>query len=166
LINFKFTQALLKDMNVQANAANTTDVISDDFYCWHVNLVKINNRKHIIFVNDLSRLCVLVDGVRSGQLNSLKEKFFSTLSTYLIREDVGPDLVNKYLQAGTEIMISKTDNRSVLGTMKEMTLYADGTHLDFSDNVERSKWLNRLIYKPIDYNEPNTVFKEALRVRL
>lgn len=166
MINLKFTQTLLKDMNVQANAASAADDISDDFYSWHVNLVKINNRKHIIFVNDLSRLCVLVDGVRSGQLNSLKEKFFSTLSTYLTREGVEPDLINQYLQAGTEIRISKTDNRSVLGTMKEMTLYADGTQSDYKDNVERSKWLNRLIYKPIEYNEPNKVFKEALRARL
>jgi hypothetical protein len=142
-----------------------TPIESEDkeqFYSWHVNIYKLNNRKHIIFINDLSRLCVIIDGVRSSQINVLKEKFLSTLNSYLLSEGINQSVINAYLKDGSEIIFSKTNNRSVLGTMKEITMYTTDTHLEFNNNIERMKWLNKLIYKPIDYNEPKKVFKEAL----
>lgn len=155
----RFTQSLLKDMKV-TSIENHEDI--PQFYSWHVNIFKLNNRKHIIFINDLSRLCVIIDGVRSTQINILKEKFLSTLSAYLLSENVSQSVINAYLAEGSETVISKTNNRSVLGTMKEITMYTTITHLEFNDNIERMKWLNNLIYKPINYNEPKKVFKEAL----
>ncbi|WP_413231006.1 hypothetical protein [Paenibacillus apii] len=35
--------------------------------------------------------------------------------------------------------------------MKEITLFPSD---DFKGNIDRLKWLYRLIYKPIDYNQP------------
>lgn len=35
--------------------------------------------------------------------------------------------------------------------------------LNCNVNLRRMKWLNRLIYKPIDYNEPIQVFREAIQ---
>ncbi|MDQ6418012.1 hypothetical protein RB620_01050 [Paenibacillus sp. LHD-117] len=155
----KFTQDLMKDMKVTPMEMESIS----DLYSWHAHIYKLNNRKHIIFINDLSRLCVIIDGVRTAQIKTLKEKFFSTLEEYLISEGVSQNLVNSYLANGSEIIISKTNNRSVLGTMKEITMYTTDTHLEFRNHIERMKWLNKLIYKPIDYNEPQKVFKETIK---
>ena len=132
-------------------------------FSWHVNIYLLNKRKHILFMNDLSRLCVIVDGVRSSQLKVLKDKFLSTLSAYLSEEEINKSLINLYIKDGSEMIFSKTDNRSVLGTMKEITIYTTDTHLEFEDNVARMKWLNKLIYKPIHYDKPIMVFKEAIQ---
>lgn len=154
----RFTQALLKDMKV-------TPIMNEEvssLFNWHVNIYYINKRKHIIFVNDLSRLCVIIDGVRSSQLNLLKEKFCSSLYTYLISIGIKQSLIDSYIKDGTEMIISKTNSRSIIGTMTEMMLYTEDSHLEFNDNIERFAWLNRLIYKPIDYKHPKDVFAEAI----
>jgi hypothetical protein len=156
LIILRLTQVLLKDMKV-------TPIESDDLpslFNWHVNIYKLNNRKHIVFVNDLSRLSIIIDGIRTGQLALLKEKFLVTLWDYLRSEMVEDFLIDSYLKEGSEIKIAKTNSRSVLGTMKEVTFFIED---DFKDNISRLKWLNQLIHKPIDYYEPINVFKQAIK---
>lgn len=156
LITLKFTQTLLKDMKVTIPAEiNEVNPLNS----WHVNIYKLNNRKHILFVNDQSRLCILIDGIRTNQLKALKEKFVQTLRFYLIHEEISQEIVETYINNANDVIISKTNNRSVLGTMKEIMIF---TTDDFEDNLDRMKWLNRLIYKPIDYHYPIEVFKKAL----
>lgn len=156
LIILRLTQALLKDMKTNIMEFNNVPLLLN----WHVNIYHLNKRKHIVFVNDLTRLSIIIDGIRTGQLAQLKEKFMITLGEYLLSEGIKEDEINSYLEFGTEIVISNTNNRSVLGTMKEVTFFSED---DFIDNIDRMKWLNRLIHKPIDYHKPIIVFKEAIR---
>lgn len=156
LITLRLTKDLLKDMKT----TSIEDINVPPLLSWHVNIYNLNKRKHIVFVNDLTRLSVIIDGIRTGQLERLKEKFLVTLREYLLREGVKENLVNTYLQFGAEVVLSKTNSRSVLGTMKEVTFFIED---DFNDNIERLKWLNRLIHKPIDYKEPVDFFKESIK---
>lgn len=156
MIVLRFTQSLLKDMK---SAQIQVDDISP-LFSWHVNIYKLNNKKHILFVNDLSRLCLIIDGIRTSQLSLLKEKFLITLETYLQEEGIEKNMIDRYLKEGSELSISKTNNRSVIGTMTEISIFEKD---NFTDNMQRMKWLNRLIYKAIEYNEPIKVFKEALK---
>ncbi|MFF2889278.1 DUF6933 domain-containing protein [Paenibacillus sp. NPDC057967] len=130
------------------------------FFSWHVNICKINNRKYILFMNDLTRISLLIDGIRTSQLTLLKEKFLSTLKSYLESEGIKQSHIDLYLKDGSELLISRTNSRSVLGTMKEAALFSsDGPR----DNIEKMQWLNTIIYKPIDYQQPIKIFKEAIQ---
>ncbi|WP_246317205.1 DUF6933 domain-containing protein [Paenibacillus agri] len=155
----RFTQTLLKDMKITpVEYENISPLLS-----WHANIIRLNKRKHILFVNDLSRLSIIIDGVRTLQLNILLDKFHSRLFEYLVSEGIEQKVIESYLKEGLETNISKTNSRSVLGTMKEITMYCDVTQLKFADQEERDKWLNRTIHKPIDYKKPIDVFKEEIR---
>ncbi|SDE90373.1 hypothetical protein SAMN04488542_103155 [Fontibacillus panacisegetis] len=52
------------------------------------------------------------------------------------------------------------NDKSVLGTMKEMSLYC--SDVEFNHTFDLSAWLNKFIYKPIDYKKPIQVFKKEL----
>jgi hypothetical protein len=136
------------------------DIDVPPFLSWHVHIYNLNKRKHIVFVNDLTRLAIIIDGIRTGQLEKLKEKFLLTLQEYLTREGFNDSLINTYIDLSAEVIITKTNNRSVLGTMKEVMFF---TQDDFEDNIERLKWLNRIIHKPIEYKEPIHYFKESIK---
>lgn len=156
MISLRLTKDLLKDMKTAPNE----DVDSPLLLSWHAHIYNLNKRKHIVFVNDLTRLALIIDGIRTGQLERLKEKFLMTLKEYLVREGVKEKQIHTYIEFGAEIAISKTNNRSVLGTMKEVTFFTED---DFNNNIERLKWLNRIIHKPIDYQEPIAYFKESIK---
>jgi hypothetical protein len=44
--------------------------------------------------------------------------------------------------------------------MKEVSFFPNDK---YENNIERLKFLNRLIYKPINYEEPKKIFKEAVQ---
>ncbi|SDS75675.1 hypothetical protein SAMN05444162_2200 [Paenibacillaceae bacterium GAS479] len=135
---------------------------SSSLFSWHANIIKLNNRKYIVIVNGLSRVSVILGGIRSAQLPKLIQTFSTTLLEYLKSEGIEPKLIDSYMKEGQEkITISKTNNRSVLGTMKEVTLFSDSMD-SFDNNYEFLKWINRVIHKPINYNEPIHVFKDEL----
>lgn len=155
MLALRFTQKLLKDM--KASPVELAEV--DPLFSWHVNILQLR-RKYIIFVNDSSRLCLIIDNIRSSQLDKLQEKFKAELKKYLLLEGVKKSLIDQYFFEAGEIHIGKTNNKSVLGTLKEMSLY--GIDKEFNHTYDLSAWLNTMIYKPINYKEPIQVFKNSL----
>ncbi|WII39957.1 DUF6933 domain-containing protein [Paenibacillus thiaminolyticus] len=135
---------------------------TDPLFSWHVNILQLR-RKHIIFVNDSSRLCLIVNGIRSSQVVKLQEKFISKLEEYLLLEGVKRSLINQYLFEAGEVSIGKTNVKSVLGTMNEMSFYCKGA--EFDHTFDLCAWLNSLMYKPINYEEPIKVFKQTLETK-
>ncbi|WCF10613.1 hypothetical protein NDS46_12540 [Paenibacillus thiaminolyticus] len=142
MLALRFTQKLLKDMNVAPVELGETDPL----FSWHVNILQLR-RKHIIFVNDSSRLCLIVNGIRSSQVVKLQEKFISELKEYLLLEGVKRSLINQYLFEAGEVSIGKTNAKSVLGTMNEMPFYCKSA--EFDHTFDLCAWLNSLMYKPI-----------------
>lgn len=54
MLAIRSTKNLLRDMKIDKTI--TTIDIADPFFSWHANLVFVNKRKHIVLINDLSRL--------------------------------------------------------------------------------------------------------------
>ncbi|MBM6995991.1 hypothetical protein IM700_010070 [Paenibacillus sp. DXFW5] len=158
MLAFRFTQKLLTDMKVAPIELSEVNSL----FSWHVNILQLR-KKHIIFVNDTSRLCLIIDGIRSSQLSKLQEKFMIELKEYLQLEGLKKSQIEQYFFEAGEVRIGKTNDRSVLGTLKEMSLYCDG--VEFGHTFDLSAWLNKMIYKPIEYEEPIKVFKETLKRR-
>ncbi|WP_059053594.1 DUF6933 domain-containing protein [Paenibacillus senegalimassiliensis] len=158
MLALKFTQKLLKDMKVSPVELEE----ADSLFSWHVNILQLR-KKYIIFVNDSSRLCLVIGGIRSSHARKLQEEFITQLKEYLMLEGVSKSLIDQYFLEAGDIKIAKTDSRSVIGTMTEMTLYSD--NVIFDSTYDLSAWLNKMIYKPISYEKPINVFKKEIEQR-
>lgn len=160
MLVLRYTQKLLKDMKV---APVEVEEISS-FFSWHVNIMQLR-KKYILFVHDASRLCIVLDGIRSGQADKLIEKFRTELKEYLLQEGLKKQLIDQYLLEAGEIIISSTNSKSVLGTMNEITFSNSVAEGEFNSLFETNKWLNTMIHKPIEYYRPIDVFRESLSNR-
>ncbi|MCW3792933.1 hypothetical protein OM416_15185 [Paenibacillus sp. LS1] len=166
MIIFKATKTTLKDLNVKPETIEDTD----SFFSWHVNFFTLYGRKHYVFMNDLSRLSLTVNGIRTNQASKLGSIFKENLEAYMAVEEIPDHLAHYYLEKCNEKTISKTDSRSVISTMNEImlvmnTLEGEIENEDLRDKDIRHKWNNRSIYKPIDYREPIEVFVKELQAR-
>ncbi len=119
-------------------------------------------------MNDLSRLCLTVSNKKKNQPSKLKDIFNINLKDYLLSEQIPESLINSYLNNCNEVIITKTDSRSVLSTLNEIMLIMKSLEEDkegFKDLNERNKWNNRFMYKPINYEKPIKVFTLELENR-
>ncbi|MCR8630655.1 DUF6933 domain-containing protein [Paenibacillus radicis (ex Xue et al. 2023)] len=157
------TKALMKEMNTNVDAL--PNIEQDEMYSWHANNFIMNRKKYIIFVNDKSRLSVTISKIRGNQGKDIKNIFSSALKDYLLVEGFKEKWMDSYIGEISDIKISNTNNRSVLGTMVEAvklmdSIYSRGAIPDFH---ELNKENNRIIYKPIDYLKPIDVFNELIK---
>ncbi|OXS59779.1 hypothetical protein B1A99_09555 [Cohnella sp. CIP 111063] len=161
MLFIKATKDTLKDLNTTPVAVEATDLL----YSWHVNIFTLYRKKHYVFMNDLSRLSLTISGIRSNQSAKLKDIFIDNLKQYLVTEQVPEHLLRYYIENCDEMVITKTDSRSVRSTLNEIMLVMKSLEYDkqgYEDLDQRHKWNNRFIYKPIDYKYPIDVFMNEL----
>ncbi len=152
------TQKLLKELKSEATKVD----ISVPLNSWHANIFLLNRRKNIVFMNDKSRLSVTIFGIKKAQYKDLQNIFVQELKQYLVSEGIDERIVESYTHEGEQMVISTTNNRSVIGTLNEIIYVMKEIDKDFSDNIDQNQWNNRFIYKAIDYKYPIEVFKEEI----
>lgn len=155
------TQKLLKELNVEPTKVD----ISAPFNSWHANIFLHNRKKNIVFMNDLSRVSLAIFGIKKAQYKHLHDIFREELRLYLVSEGIEAQWIDSYLEEGEQMVYSTTNNRSVIGTMVEITNVICEINKEFSDATEQNQWNNRFIYKANEYEHPIKVFKAEMERR-
>lgn len=144
-----------------------TTTPSDEFYRWHANVFRLARKNNMIFMNNETRFCFILFGVKKIHFQNIDEVFTQALIESLRFEKLEEELINKYVAHIDQITFTKTYNRSVLGSMTDMVLMTKlmiEDHLPLSEmNIfPLNKQLNRTpILKLKSY--PEQLMKEALR---
>jgi hypothetical protein len=114
------TAKLLKEMGLKK-----TDLVDESpkfsfLGQWHANLIYINRRKCIIFVNDKILLNFIVADISRAQIRKLNEIFEPMFRCFLASEGFSKELVEKILAEYSEVKFAKSNNRSVLGSLNDL----------------------------------------------
>ena len=116
---------------------------------WHANLLRIDRRKCVLFTHDGTLFSFLVPGLKRPQFQNFRVVFGQNLFKNLRLESLPQNQIETILEEHLDILISKTNNRSVLGSMNDLAfqlrykISADGglAHVNFA---ELNHYLNRI----------------------
>lgn len=111
------TQKLLTELKVRPSKGTT---FSNEVGSWHANLLRIDQRKCILFTHDTTLYSFLVPGLKKPQFENFREVFGQNLFKNLIWENFPQNQIEIVLDEHREIIIAKTNNRSVLGSMNDL----------------------------------------------
>ena len=111
------TKKLLTELNI---TPEDRPHLFDDFGSWHCNLLRIDRRKCILFTHDKTLYSFLVPGLTKPDFLNIYEIFKQSLLKNLIEENIPQNQIELFLDNTRKINISKTNNRSVLGSMNEL----------------------------------------------
>ena len=90
---------------------------------WHANLVHIDRRKCVLFVNDKTLFNFIMPDVSRAQIGELEKLFKSYLSCVIV--DAGfpdPDRA-RILSEYDEVGYANTNSKSVLGSMNDLAFH-------------------------------------------
>lgn len=140
------TKKLLTELKTKPSKET---VSSNEVGSWHANLLRFDRRKCILFTNDATLYSFLVPGLRKTQFENFREIFGQNLFKNLLWENFTQNQVEIVLGEHREIIIAKTNNRSVLGSMNDLAfqlkyrIYAMGGLVNV-DLAELNHDLNRI----------------------
>jgi hypothetical protein len=126
---------------------------------WHANLLYINRRKCVLFVNDKTLFNFIVPDLARAQIRNLAEEFRGYLSCVVSDEGFNDAVRERILGEYEQIQFGKTNNRSVIASMNDIAyhykyeiLEAGGVHSWRVPEIIRG--LNRMPMKAIGFDFP------------
>lgn len=96
---------------------------SNPLFSWHANIVAINRRKAIVFVNDSNRYTVVLYGIKATHIKSLDSIIKDGIHQALLSQGISNEVASKYIADLGEITFSKTQNRTLVARMNKGAEY-------------------------------------------
>ena len=131
---------------------------------WHANLINIDRRKCVLFVNDKTLFNFIVPDLSKAQIRELDKLFKGHLSCVLADAGMAEADRARMLSEYDEVGITNTNSKSVLGSMNDLAFHykysiqeAGGVHSPAVPGIIRR--LNRMPMGALKYVFPI----EALR---
>ena len=131
---------------------------------WHANLIHIDKRKCVLFVNDKTLFNFIAPDVSRAEIRNLTGLFNGYLRCVLSDEGFIDSAIEKIMSEYDEVGYAKTNSKSVLGSMNDLAFHykyniqeEGGVHSSAVPGIIRK--LNHMPMGAIEYTYPI----EALR---
>ena len=124
------TAKLLKEVGLKPTELQHDEPQFSFLGPWHANLVYIDRRKSVLFVNDRTLFNFMLPDVNRAQIRGLPDLFLSGLSCVISAEDFPEEVKRKILKEYEQIALAKSSNRSVLGSANDLAYHYKFSILD------------------------------------
>ncbi len=109
------TKKLLDELNMK----QVSEIDEDPLFSWHANLITINRKKTVVFVNNKNRYIIVLYGLTKKDFPKLNELFFQAVKETFKEECMKDEIIEEYLQAAKQIIYEKTKNKSMVARMNK-----------------------------------------------
>lgn len=136
------TKALLERMKL--NNADLAELPADDgaggFFSWHANMITLNRKKTIIFINNLTRFPLIVYGCKGSDFDHLDKIFISALRAVFEKEGIPDSYTEEYIRRCGDARFAKTSDRKVIGSVSIVGRYLSETPhvLEYGEQIQIS----------------------------
>jgi len=93
---------------------------NDELFKWHANVFRMAKRNNLIIMNNRTRYCFILFGIKKEHLKKFNSLFIEALTENLRADGFPESKIGEYLSEANKIEFVKTYNRSVLGSMTDM----------------------------------------------
>ena len=130
-MQIRCTQKLLKQLNVKNNELADIEKPDSLLGNWYANIFTLDRRNTIIFMNERTLASFIIFGIRKDNIKDFPMAFTHGVEQLLSMEGVDQTVIDKVLEQYSQISLTKTDSKSLLGNMNDLVnLY---THFILSD---------------------------------
>jgi hypothetical protein len=164
--SLKCTKKLLEEMDAEPVAAEVESegILGD----WYANLLRLERKKCVLFVNEQTRFCFLVPDLKRVHIKNLGVVFRDGLFGVLRSEGYQTPMIEHIISEYDALGYGKATNRAVLGSMTEYTKtyeywIADEGGLASCDLKAITKQMNRTLMgvgKPKQYIYGSELLKQ------
>ena len=123
---------------------------------WHANLLWLDRKKYVLFTNDQTLYSLLGHWIKTPRSADFLERFRLGLFKSLMSEGLAESQVEYVLGKHGQVTITKTNSRSVLGSMNDLafqikSMVSISGGLADADLSEITRELNRIPMSAIKY---------------
>ncbi|MBY0599474.1 DUF6933 domain-containing protein [Bacillus bingmayongensis] len=146
------TKKLADEMGITVEKIDPTSD-NNSLNCWHAHLFRINRKKCVVVMNNITRYHFVIYGVTKRELQKLNLLFQKDLVTNLLLDGIKPEVIEQYLNQDPIIQYTATNNRSIISQMNEAIFTIESyfydewgiNKRDVINIAELNQYLNRTV---------------------
>jgi hypothetical protein len=144
-----------------------TPLPREPFYEWHANVFILDRRKGVIMMNNQTRYCVVLYGLKMEHFKKFGHVALAAIEQTFLAEGFSGDVIARYIQNCGQIVFTKTHDRSIISQMNDMLLFTScwiENYLPASDIciVDLCKKLGEVPVGSLKYTLPINCLREAM----
>ena len=117
------THKLQKEMGLKKSDLREDEPVFSYLGSWHANLIPIDRRKFILFVNDKTLFNFIAPDVGKAQIRELSTLFRGYLQCVLAEEGFDESTKRKIVMEYDDVGYTKTNSTHVLGSMNDLAFH-------------------------------------------
>jgi len=164
-MNIYLTKKLQDKLKVELSPAPP---VVDGLYSWRANYVQEHGYRFVVFMNDATKLTIVINEAKAAKLKKLQELFVANLRATLLAMSFNPDVVGRYMAELGEITFAKNADRKQTARLNKCADAVWYALRDLSDDVELSVLANDYWHGAIDnggeYSSPRENAVKAFAV--
>ena len=125
---------------------------------WHANLFVYQRRKGVIVMNNLTRYCVVLYGLKAEHFKKIDELVLSAIEQTFRAEGFSDEVISNFVRTSARVIYAKSSDRSILGQLVDVQYHLEWrlderAPIDSIFLVDISKELNRIpLSKQMNYD--------------
>ncbi len=132
----------------------------ESFYGWQANIITINRRKAIVFMNNFARYPIVLYRPTVKEFKNIGDRLKEGIKVAFEAEGIREEIIERYIESLGECKFSRTAGRSIVANLNEMckVVSAYEEYLDDSKVIQNriSLKVGRYIFKKENhYKHPN-----------
>jgi len=117
------TKRLQKEMGLKKTDLHEAEPESSCLGSWHANLIYIDRRKCVLFVNDRTLFNFIAPELTRARIKELDVLFREYLQCVLAEEEIHASARKEIIAEYTELDYASSKNKSVLGSMNDLAFH-------------------------------------------
>ncbi|MCK5146744.1 hypothetical protein KAR48_08300 [bacterium] len=159
------TQKLVKALDVVPESAEENEA---PLSSWHANVFLIDRRKCVLVTHDATLFAMCIPGLKKPDFAVFHQLFATRLFKFMMAEEFPQKDIEKVLMETETMRFTKTNSRSVLGSMNDQKFFIEAIiagegGLTETDFYYLNRRLNHNRLSPIGNRHPIDVFRELLK---
>jgi hypothetical protein len=144
-----------------------TPIEREPFYEWHANLFMFDRRKGVILMNNQTRYCIILYGLKGEHIKRFNEIVLTSIEETFIAEGFPIDKVNRYIEHCGEVVTAKTHDRSILGQINEFHIHISWEIENYLPSerlnlISLNKWVGKLICGSKVFDRPIELLRKEM----
>lgn len=159
------TKKLYDTMKIKPNAI--VPMKREPFYEWHANLFMFDRRKGVIIMNNKTRYCIVLYGLKAQHFKKFDSIVLTAIKETFLAEGFLENKIDTYIANCGEVIYTKTHDRSILSQINDFHISISWVIEDYlpSDNinlVELNRWTGDLMCGSLGYAHPIDLLKKEM----
>lgn len=149
----------------------TNDIVPikrEPFYEWHAHLFMFERRKAIILMNNQTRYCIILYGLKAEHFRKFDSIVLAAIHETFLAEGFSENQVDTYIANCGEVIYTKTHDRSIISQITEFLIHITWEIEEFIPSVhlnlvELNRWVgNTMMCGSLGYAHPIDLLKKEM----